>query len=97
MELPRIPPPLVGASSTSSPQRRTRLQRSERVPGATSNDSPTYSSWETLVRDSFGQITWPIRLTSWELVNDPAEIVPTRHKSPDESYHPIKLLDEGYQ
>ncbi|XP_055677387.1 GTPase-activating Rap/Ran-GAP domain-like protein 3 isoform X3 [Lutzomyia longipalpis] len=80
MEPPRVPPPILGASSSSSPQRRTRLQRSERLPGPASSESnatSTYSSWETLVRDSFGQITWPIRLTSWELVNDPAEIVPT--------------------
>lgn len=29
-----------------------------------------YSSWEVLIRDSFGQIAWPIKFTSWELIDD---------------------------
>lgn len=68
-----IPSP---ASNSSSPKKqRGRLQRSERLH---SDNSTSYSSWETLVRDSFGHIAWPIRITSWELVNDKAESVPTR-------------------
>lgn len=61
-------------SSGSSPRRRARLQRSERLQ---SDVNTPYSSWEALVRDSFGQIAWPIRITSWELV-DGNEVVPTR-------------------
>lgn len=93
------PPPLsmVGASSSCSPHRRCRLQRSERLQSGGSDSSPTppnsahshgssgsgsssgggsgglggqYSSWEVLIRDSFGQIAWPIKFTSWELIDD---------------------------
>lgn len=59
----------------SSPKRRAKLQRSERL----CSDSHTpYSSWETLVRDSFGQVAWPIKITSWELVENVSDVVPTR-------------------
>jgi hypothetical protein len=62
---------------TAPPRRRARLQRSERLQSETS-----YSLWEALIRDSFGQVAWPIRITSWEVVNDAAaaaaETVPTR-------------------
>ncbi len=69
-----IPSP---ASNSSSPKKqRGRLQRSERL--HSDNSATSYSSWETLVRDSFGHIAWPIRITSWELVNDTPEKVPTR-------------------
>lgn len=67
----------LAAASTSaapSPRRRARLQRSERLH---SESSTPYSSWEALIRDSFGQIAWPIKITSWELVTD-TECVPTR-------------------
>lgn len=41
-----------------------------------------YSSWEVLIRDSFGQIAWPIKFTSWELIDDNNKLrepnVPTR-------------------
>lgn len=87
-----------GSTPTSSPTRRYRLQRSERLQSG--SDSPTppnsahshsssggsgcgggggggsgrnsgqYSSWEVLIRDSFGQIAWPIKFTSWELIDD---------------------------
>lgn len=64
------------SSSTTgpSPRRRARLQRSERLQSET---QAPYSSWEALVRDSFGQIAWPIKITSWELVVDRANAVPT--------------------
>ncbi|XP_058447300.1 GTPase-activating Rap/Ran-GAP domain-like protein 3 isoform X3 [Malaya genurostris] len=53
-----------------SPRRRARLQRSERLQSDNSSSSPSsYSAWETLIRDSFGQIAWPIRITSWELTS----------------------------
>lgn len=64
--------------SGASPRRRARLQRSERL----HSDSHTpYSSWETLVRDTFGHIAWPIKITSWELVVDGNDVVPTRYVS----------------
>lgn len=71
LSTPSSTSPLSGAS----PRRRARLQRSERL----HSDSHTpFSSWETLVKDSFGQIAWPIKITSWELVVDRGEVVPTR-------------------
>uniref|UniRef100_A0A182QIN2 Uncharacterized protein n=1 Tax=Anopheles farauti TaxID=69004 RepID=A0A182QIN2_9DIPT len=56
-----------GTQSSLSPRRRARLQRSERLQSDHSSQS-SYSSWEALIRDSFGQIVWPIRITSWEMV-----------------------------
>uniref|UniRef100_A0A182LZH6 Uncharacterized protein n=1 Tax=Anopheles culicifacies TaxID=139723 RepID=A0A182LZH6_9DIPT len=58
----------TGQQSSLSPRRRARLQRSERLQSDHSQSSPSYSSWEALIRDSFGQIVWPIRITSWEMV-----------------------------
>uniref|UniRef100_A0A182UVR3 Uncharacterized protein n=1 Tax=Anopheles merus TaxID=30066 RepID=A0A182UVR3_ANOME len=60
----------TGQQSSLSPRRRARLQRSERLQSdhSQSSQSPSYSSWEALIRDSFGQIVWPIRITSWEMV-----------------------------
>lgn len=60
----------TGHQGSLSPRRRARLQRSERLQSESSqsSQSPSYSSWEALIRDSFGQIVWPIRITSWELV-----------------------------
>lgn len=71
----QITTPTSSGSSGTSPRRRARLQRSERLQ---SDVNTPYSSWEALVRDSFGQIAWPIRITSWELVADGNEVVPTR-------------------
>lgn len=66
--------PSTSQSTGTSPRRRARLQRSERL-----HSENSYSSWEALIRDSFGQIAWPIRITSWELVDDSAaDCVPTR-------------------
>ncbi len=67
---------ITASTSTAapSPRRRARLQRSERLH---SESSTPYSSWEALIRDSFGQIAWPIKITSWELVTD-TDSVPTR-------------------
>lgn len=72
--------------------RRGRLQRSERLLSDHSGSSQTgsnapavattaagggsYSSWEALVRDSFGHVAWPMKITSWELVADREEAVP---------------------
>ncbi|XP_029409205.2 GTPase-activating Rap/Ran-GAP domain-like protein 3 isoform X2 [Bactrocera dorsalis] len=45
----------------------------------TTTPTPTltsYSAWEALVKESFGQIAWPIKITSWELVDDQVKIVP---------------------
>ncbi|KAJ6635725.1 hypothetical protein Bhyg_14311 [Pseudolycoriella hygida] len=64
----------ASTSTSASPRRRARLQRSERLH---SESSTPYSSWEALIRDSFGQIAWPIKITSWELVTD-TDTVPTR-------------------
>ncbi|KFB52835.1 hypothetical protein ZHAS_00021105 [Anopheles sinensis] len=74
--VPSQPVAVVGATagqgqhSSLSPRRRARLQRSERLQSdnSQSSHSPSYSSWEALIRDSFGQIVWPIRITSWEVV-----------------------------
>lgn len=38
--------------------------------GGSGRNSGQYSSWEVLIRDSFGQIAWPIKFTSWELIDD---------------------------
>ncbi|XP_055295173.1 GTPase-activating Rap/Ran-GAP domain-like protein 3 isoform X2 [Sitodiplosis mosellana] len=66
--------PSSPGSGGTTPKRRARLQRSERL----HSDSHTpYSSWEALVRDSFGHIAWPIKITSWELLTDNADVVPT--------------------
>lgn len=64
----------TSTAASASPRRRGRLQRSERLH---SESSTPYSSWEALIRDSFGQIAWPIKITSWELVTE-ADTVPTR-------------------
>lgn len=37
---------------------------------SSSSGGGQYSSWEVLIRDSFGQIAWPIKFTSWELIDD---------------------------
>lgn len=86
-----------GSSSTCSPHRRYRLQRSERLHSGSDSPTPPksaahshnrggggsgqYSSWEVLIRDSFGHIAWPIKFTSWELIDDGNQLkdsVPTR-------------------
>lgn len=82
----RVPEELVCRAMTDSglspsmeqaPTRRGRLQRSERLLSDHSNTSSagggvsgSYSSWEALVRDSFGHVAWPMKITSWELVSD---------------------------
>lgn len=72
----RLSPSTSPSSGGTTPKRRARLQRSERL----HSDSHTpYSSWEALVRDSFGHIAWPIKITSWELVMDGGDVVPTRY------------------
>lgn len=53
-------------------KRRARLQRSERLQSDGSSQQSSYSSLEALIRDSFGQIVWPIRITSWDLLNNTA-------------------------
>uniref|UniRef100_A0A182J0B5 Uncharacterized protein n=1 Tax=Anopheles atroparvus TaxID=41427 RepID=A0A182J0B5_ANOAO len=63
-----------GQQSSLSPRRRARLQRSERLQSDNSQPSPSYSSWEALIRDSFGQIVWPIRITSWEVVQSESRV-----------------------
>ena len=59
------PPSGEQSGPSISPKRRARLQRSERLQSDTS-----FSPLEALIRDSFGQIVWPIRITSWESVNN---------------------------
>lgn len=66
----------AAGTSSSSPRRRARLQRSERLH---SESNTPYSSWEALVRDTFGSLAWPIKITSWELVADAGDVVPTRY------------------
>lgn len=66
----------TSVSASSSPRKKGRLQRSERLQSDSSASS--YASWEALVRESFGQVAWPIKITSWELVDDRIQIVPTR-------------------
>lgn len=74
IQMDRLSPSTSPSSGGTTPKRRARLQRSERL----HSDSHTpYSSWEALVRDSFGHIVWPIKITSWELV-DGSDVVPTR-------------------
>ena len=77
-KMDQLTTPTLSSSSSStgpSPRRRARLQRSERLQSETQTP---YSSWEALVRDSFGQIAWPIKITSWELVVDrPDSHLPT--------------------
>ncbi|XP_054729663.1 GTPase-activating Rap/Ran-GAP domain-like protein 3 isoform X1 [Anastrepha obliqua] len=82
--------PLVQTFTTPLHRKKGRLQRSERlqtVDNSSTNCSsasasnatttPTsYSAWEALVKESFGQIAWPIKITSWELVDDRVKIVP---------------------
>lgn len=85
--------PLVQTFVTPLHRKKGRLERSERlqtVDNSTSNSgaslnntattpTPTsYSAWEALVKESFGQISWPIKITSWELVDDRVKIVPNR-------------------
>lgn len=62
---------------TSIPcRRRGRLQRSERLHSDGSSQQQSYSSLEALIRDSFGQIVWPIRITSWDLLNSGGAGIP---------------------
>ncbi|XP_039960598.1 GTPase-activating Rap/Ran-GAP domain-like protein 3 isoform X1 [Bactrocera tryoni] len=84
--------PLVQTFTTPLHRKKGRLERSERLQtvdnsnanysAATSNNTTTtptptsYSAWEALVKESFGQIAWPIKITSWELVDDRVKIVP---------------------
>lgn len=63
------------SSGGATTKQRARLQRSER---SHSDSRTTYSSWEALVRDSFGHIACPIQITSWELIMDGSDVVPTR-------------------
>lgn len=71
-------PASTSVSVEPSPRRRQRLQRSERLHSASSGDNGQYASWEALVRESFGHIAWPIKITSWELTVDGVDVVPTR-------------------
>lgn len=57
-------------------RRRGRLQRSERLQSDGSSQHQSYSSLEALIRDSFGQIVWPIRITSWDLLNSAGAGIP---------------------
>ncbi|XP_055846645.1 GTPase-activating Rap/Ran-GAP domain-like protein 3 isoform X2 [Episyrphus balteatus] len=60
----------------SMQRKKGRLQRSQRLP--TDNVSITsYSAWEALIKESFGQVAWPVKITSWELVDDRVKAVPT--------------------
>uniref|UniRef100_A0A1A9W664 Uncharacterized protein n=1 Tax=Glossina brevipalpis TaxID=37001 RepID=A0A1A9W664_9MUSC len=81
-------PPLIQTITNSLQRKKGRLQRSERLQtqesaasstnsNNTSAQSTTFSAWEALVKESFGQIAWPIKITSWELVDDKVKIVPT--------------------
>lgn len=84
--------PLVQTFATPLDRKKGRLERSKRLQtvdnstsnytAASSNNTTTtptsYSAWEGLVKESFGQIAWPITLTSWELVDDRVNIVPNR-------------------
>uniref|UniRef100_A0A1B0A0Z8 Uncharacterized protein n=1 Tax=Glossina pallidipes TaxID=7398 RepID=A0A1B0A0Z8_GLOPL len=83
-------PPLIQTITNSLQRKKGRLQRSERLQtqeSATSSTnsnnssatSTTFSAWEALVKESFGQIAWPIKITSWELVDDKVKIVPNRN------------------
>ncbi|KAI9589815.1 hypothetical protein GQX74_007983 [Glossina fuscipes] len=81
-------PPLIQTITNSLQRKKGRLQRSERLQtqesatsSTNSNNSSatsttTFSAWEALVKESFGQIAWPIKITSWELVDDKVKIVP---------------------
>lgn len=88
---PHTPPlqPLVQTFTAPLHRKKGRLQRSERLQtvdsgsnsssGNNSTSTPTsYSAWEALVKESFGQIAWPIKITSWELVDDRVKVVPNR-------------------
>lgn len=89
---PHTPPlqPLVQTFTAPLHRKKGRLQRSERLhtvdnggsnssSGNNSTSTPTsYSAWEALVKESFGQIAWPIKITSWELVDDRVKVVPNR-------------------
>ncbi|KAL5275099.1 GARNL3 family protein [Megaselia abdita] len=59
---------------SSSKKKRSKLQRSERLHSDSSNSS--MSSWETLLKESFGHVAWPIKIKSWELVDDHGQKVP---------------------
>lgn len=88
---PHTPPlqPLVQTFTAPLHRKKGRLQRSERLQtldsssnnssGNNSTTTPTsFSAWEALVKESFGQIAWPIKITSWELVDDRVKVVPNR-------------------
>lgn len=77
---PATPAATVARQASIPCRRRGRLQRSERLQSdgsssssvASQHQNPSYSSLEALIRDSFGQIVWPIRITSWDLLNNAA-------------------------
>ncbi|XP_059224080.1 GTPase-activating Rap/Ran-GAP domain-like protein 3 isoform X1 [Stomoxys calcitrans] len=86
---PHTPPlqPLVQTFTAPLHRKKGRLQRSERLQtvdsssnNSSANNSTTtptsFSAWEALVKESFGQIAWPIKITSWELVDDRVKVVP---------------------
>ncbi|XP_067641103.1 GTPase-activating Rap/Ran-GAP domain-like protein 3 isoform X1 [Eurosta solidaginis] len=83
--------PLIQTFTTPLHRKKGRLQRSERLQtldnsstncssstsGGNATTTPTsYSAWEALVKESFGHIAWPIKITSWELVDERVKIVP---------------------
>lgn len=60
-----------GRSKSPDPtmfKKKGKLQRSERLQSETSNSS--MSAWEALLKESFGNVAWPIKIKSWELVDD---------------------------
>uniref|UniRef100_W8AJE0 GTPase-activating Rap/Ran-GAP domain-like protein 3 n=1 Tax=Ceratitis capitata TaxID=7213 RepID=W8AJE0_CERCA len=83
--------PLMHALTTPMDKKKGRLQRSERlltidnivtncssgeVKSSTTTIPTAYSPWEAFVKESFGQIAWPIKITSWESADDRVKIVP---------------------
>lgn len=60
----------------SPSKKKGKLQRSERLQSDSSNSS--MSSWEALLKESFGHVAWPIKIKSWELVDDRGQKVPYR-------------------
>lgn len=66
------PAPPLTSTAQISPKRRSRLQRSTRLQPEQPSSSG-YSTWEALIRDSFGQIVWPIRITSWDLTTSQSQ------------------------
>lgn len=60
----------------SASKKKGKLQRSERLQSDSSTSS--MSSWETLLKESLGHVAWPIKIKSWELVDDRGDKVPYR-------------------